>query len=144
VEELLERPLAVVALLQAPEAAGAPVAHEVHAVERRIFAAAVDARADDADPVRRVAVLRDGHYAHRGPLLARLFELQRERVDAAHLVPAVMLAALAGSGLHVDLLPVVLADVGDVEVAGLPVEREGTGVADAGGRGLGLGPVLDL
>src|SRR5579883_2139710 len=116
VQQLLQLPLAPVAPLEAPEAARAPVADEVHAVERGLRPA-VDAAADHADAVRRVAVLGDREDADRQPLLARLLQLDRERVDAAHLVPAVVLAALARGGLEVDLLPVVLADVRDVEVA---------------------------
>jgi hypothetical protein len=63
-------------------------------------------------------------------------------MHAAHLVPAVILAALARGGLEVDLLPVVLADVGDEEVARLAVERERPGIGDAESPDLGLRPLL--
>src|SRR2546427_11156549 len=104
----------------------------------------VAAEADDADPGVLMVVLRARPRAHDRPILAPLLLLDRERVDAAHPVPAVVLAALRGGGLEVDFLPDVLTDVGDVEVARLPVEGEGPRVADAVGPDLGLRALLDL
>src|SRR5205814_8525197 len=141
---LLELPLAALVALQAPEAARTPVAYEIDAVERGELAAAIDAAADHADAVLLVTVFGHGQDADDGPLLSRFLLLDRERMDAAHPVPAVVLAALRGSGLEVDLFPDVLADVGDVEVARFPVERERPRVADAVGPDLRLGLLLDL
>src|SRR6266542_4063753 len=45
--------------------------------------------------------------------------------------PAVVLAALAGRGLQVDLFDLVLAHVGDVEIAIGAIEREAPRVAQA-------------
>jgi hypothetical protein len=51
-------------------------------------------------------------------------------MGALHDPPAEVETGGAGPG-HVDLLPVVLADVTDPEVAGAPIEREAERVAEA-------------
>src|SRR5262249_25864335 len=73
-----------------------------------------------------------------------LLEDERERMAAAHEFPAVILAPLAAGGLEVDLFPVVLADVGDVEIARLPVEGKRPGGADTVGPDFGLGSRVQL
>src|SRR5437868_182226 len=52
-------------------------------------------------------------------------------------IPAVVLAAGAPGRLEIDLLPVPLPDVGDVEVVRRTVEAEAPGVAQAEGPDLG-------
>jgi hypothetical protein len=82
-----------------------------------------DRAADDRAAVDVVVLC---HRRHQPRLVARL---RLEAVRALHDAPAVVLAAAAGRGLEVDLLPLRLADVAEEQVAGLSVERVRPGVA---------------
>jgi hypothetical protein len=62
-----------------------------------------------------------------------------------HLVPAVVVAAFARRRLEVDLLPMVLTDVGDEQIARPLVERELVRITQAVGPDLRLDAAhLDL
>ena len=95
----------------------------------RIGFAAVDVAADHSGAASRIMrVLGHRQDAH---LRAVRIHAVREAVGALEELPAVVEAALAAGRLEVDLLPEVLADVADPEIAGLAVERELPWVADA-------------
>jgi len=64
---------------------------------------------------------------------------RRIAVPALHDIPAVVFTPGARPGRIVDLLPVLLADVGDVKITGLPVEGEPPRIAQAVGPDLGPG-----
>src|SRR5690606_8260476 len=129
-------PLAFGVPLHAPELAGTDVGIQVLAVERRGSRAAIDVAADDGATLS-MAVLDDRrHQTGRVAALGRA-----EAVVALHDRPTVILAAGAGGRLEVDLFPVILPDVGNVEVAGLLVEAEAPGVAQAVGPDLRPGIV---
>src|SRR5205085_3446739 len=86
--------------------------------------------ADDRAVAGRVA--RDEH--------RRLVVVSGARLEAAEPLedaPAVIGAGGLLAGREVDLLPVVLADVAEGDVAGLPVEREAVRIAKPVGPDLG-------
>src|SRR5690606_22508102 len=120
----------------APDAAGDVVPEDVRAAQVGHRAAAVDVAAGDrAAPLAPVRVDDDRqHQARRVAAGAGL-----EAAVGLHDVPAVVLAPARAGGLEVHLLEGVLADVGDVEVAGLAVEAEAPGVAQPVGPDLGPG-----
>src|SRR5690606_22289149 len=89
-----------------PDRAGAPVAVEVDAHQRRDGLAAIDVAACDRAAARpAVAVLCDRHHRLGCGLLAGV------DLRAFIRAPAVVLAAGAVCGLEVDLFPLVLPDV---------------------------------
>ena len=88
-----------------------------------------------------MAVFRDGEDADAG---IGLLLFNGEGVAAAHEFPPIVLPALAARRLQVHFLPMVLADVGDVEIAGLAVEGERPGIANAVGPDLRTGLGVDL
>src|SRR5690606_29381025 len=120
----------------APDPAGDEVAEDVGAPQLGHGAAAVEvAAADRAAPAAAAGVGDDRHHQALGVAAgARL-----EALGPLHHVPAVVLAARGAGGLQVHLLEPVLADVGDVKVAGLAVEAEAPRVAQAVGPDLGPG-----
>ena len=124
----LRRPLRGHAVLVGPDPARADVGEEVGPDHRRALAAIDLAAGDDRAEVAPVFEDRQ----HRS----------RRRVAEAALrqVPAVVLAAVAGPRLEVDLLPRRLPDVGDVEIAVL-VEGDPPRVAEPVGPDL-VGAVL--
>ena len=113
-----------------PDSAAAVVAEEVAAAEQREVDAAVDVAAGHravVGAIDRVAVLD-----HRERPAAR--QAARHRlvaVAALHVVPAVVHAPAAATRRRrpVDLLPRILADVADPQVAGDPVERPAPRIA---------------
>src|SRR5262249_14264938 len=113
---------------------GEVVGEEIRPRQARDPRPAVDVAADDRAPVGV------------GVLVERVGDAGRDRVADARRrpraflgPPAVVLAAFAGGRLEVQLLDLVLADVGDVEVAGLVVEGVPPRVAQAEGPDLGSG-----
>src|SRR5207244_4419000 len=98
------------------------VAHHVAADDR-----AVPLLVSGSEHRRLAAGLRLG----AGPVVGRVAGVQL--LEPLVRAPAVVLSALLAAPREVDLLPVVLADVPDHEVAGLPVEREAVGVAEPEG-----------
>src|SRR4029450_5259349 len=110
---------------QSPDVALAVVAEEVRAPETRDRRAPVDDAASDR------AALVVGGLEHREHAAIRV-AAAREGVRRLHLVPAeVRPPSATGRGLKlVDLLPLVLADVADPEVAVGAVEAEAPRVAD--------------
>ena len=104
------------AMLQRPDAPGAVVAV--------VVAALPHVAAGDRATVR-VAVLRDRHDEMPGAVRLLRLEGVRALVD----VPAVVLEAGARARRVVDLLPLVLPDVADVEVAATCRRRTATGCA---------------
>src|SRR3954453_9165764 len=113
---------------EAPDRAGAVVAEHVAAGHRRNSGAAIHIPACDRAPLAvRVDQLRGDEISLAHERLLRV--IGRRALEAA---PAVV-RKLAGprGGAKVDLLPVLLADVADPEVAVGAVEREAPWVADA-------------
>src|SRR5947209_8452396 len=101
-----------------PNLSGTEVAVEVRAVEAGKEGAAIAVAAGDGAGAVGVAVFEHRQrqravVAVRGRVVA---------VEPFHPMPAVVLAAGAARRLEVDLFVVVLAHVGDPEVAGEPVE----------------------
>src|SRR6266702_1209698 len=124
--------------LEAPDPAVAEVAEDVAAPRRRHGRAAVDVAARDR---ARTAVVRVD--PGREDELARAPERIGAVEDGA---PLVAVPAVVGQPAdlrlraEVDLLPGALADVGDPEVAGRPVEREPPRVAEPVADRLPRGP----
>src|SRR5262249_29179378 len=104
--------------------AGAVVAVQVGALQPRDGGAAVDVAAHQRAALV-ATVLPDG----QGQPARAAAPRAREAVPPLHAVPAVVLAAVAGGRLEVDLLVAVLADVADVQVAGAAVEAVAPRVA---------------
>src|SRR5918996_1448363 len=123
---------------EAPDDSGAVVAVEVASERLGQLVPAIDvaARHRAAD---RVVVLEDRANEPPGP--ARLLVL--EGVGALEDVPAEVDEPARARGKVVDLLPLALAHVGDVEAVGLGVEAEAPGVAEPvrGDFPLGAGAV---
>src|SRR5690606_24447877 len=112
------------------------VAEEVPTPKLRIAASPVDVPAGDrACLFRPVVVL--GHREYQAVRTAA--GARRIAVPALHDIPAVVFTPGARPGRIVDLLPVLLADVGDVKITGLPVEGEPPRIAQAVGPDLGPG-----
>src|SRR3954453_2970950 len=110
-----------------PDRAGAVVAVEVRALERRDLRAAVAIAAADGAGAAGMGVLEQregdaGIDAVGGRVVA---------VHPFHLSPAVIFAADARRGLEIDFLECALADVTDPEVAGGAIEAEAPWIADA-------------
>ena len=76
-----------------------------------------------------VVVLEDRHRVARRRVRAVGVGTRIEAVPSLEDVPSVVQAADA-RGLHVDLLPGVLADVGGVELAGRAIEAEAPRIAE--------------
>ena len=112
---------------EGPDAARAVVGVEIGPLQGRDRGAAVDV-ASGHGAAERVAVLLDR--IDEGGGVARAAGEPRAVVPL-HAAPAVVLSARAGGRLEVDLLPGVLANVGDVHVAGGAVEGEAPGVPEA-------------
>src|ERR1043165_7759363 len=115
-----------VRLRGAPDRARAIVAVEVDAAQPGETRAAIAIAAGDG-AAEAVAVLEDRHGEADGRAVGRGVVAVRR----FHQTPAVVLAAGAARGLQVDLFILVLADVGDPEVAGLAIEGEAPRVAQA-------------
>ena len=120
---------ASVLVAQAVDLAGAEVAVDVGAAQPGDGVAAVDVAADDGAGCAVEGVLPDG----RDGALAVAVVAGTEAVVALEDVPAVVAAPLD----DVDLLPLVLADVAGPQLAGLAVEGETPGVAEAVSPDLG-------
>src|SRR3954451_24266155 len=110
-----------------PDRAGAVVAVEIRALERRDLRAAVAIAAGDGAGAAGVGVLEQregdaGIDAVGGRVVA---------VHPFHLSPAVVFAADARRRLEIDFLERVLADVSDPEVAGGAIETETPRIAQA-------------
>src|SRR5207244_4290939 len=125
---------------QTPDPASAVVAVEVPTARRRDCVTPVDVTARD----RAVSVLvlvgddREDELPARVHLLAG-----REARAALPDAPAVVVQhPLLGGRAHVDLLPRVLADIADVEIAGRAVPREAPRVAQPVAGDLPLRPRL--
>ena len=147
IQHLLHFP-GTVHLLQAPDLAATPVGGEVHAVQLRMLSTTIDAEIDHADALIHMAVFSDGWHAHLRIVFRIssgfravwiLLQDHRERMAAAHELPAIVLTALAARRLHVDFFPVILTDVGDVHVTRLGVKTEGPGVTQTVGPDFRLG-----
>ena len=113
--------------LQAPDETGAVVAVEVAADRRRDLRAAVDVAAGDGAAVR-VRVLGDRRVVDAPRQQLRDPVVQVRALEA---VPPEVRDRLRAALQVVDLLPRVLTDVADVEVAGLAVEAEAPRVPQA-------------
>src|SRR3954452_23537966 len=110
-----------------PDRAGAVVAVEIRALERRDLRAAVAIAAADGASAAGVGVLEQreddaGIDAVGGRVVA---------VHPFHLSPAVIFAADARRRLEIDFLERALADIPDPEVAGGAIETEAPWIADA-------------
>src|SRR5215217_7620265 len=114
-------PLPARAGAELPDRALAVVAVDVAAIEGRNRPTPVDVPARDrAAP--RVAVDRDREDEHPAPVHLLAGRVARAALPDA---PAVVVERpLLPRRAHVDLLPLALADVADVEIAGLAVPRE--------------------
>src|SRR6266850_6711488 len=110
----------------APDRARAEIGEEIPAEDAGHLAAAIPV-ASDHGTAEIVVVLENGQ--HETGLIAARRRI--EAVAALHDPPSVVLAARAGRGLQIDLLPLVLSDVADEQGAGEPVEGEAPGIAKA-------------
>src|SRR5829696_2308753 len=134
VEQLFHLPGAVIAGCDTPDPSLTVVRVEVDALQRRELLPAVDRATHDRATTGRLVVRVLGHGQHAD--LRALGHGGRETVRALQELPTVVPPAAAAGGLHIDLLPEVLPDIADPEVAGLAVERERPRIAQT--------PVPDL
>src|SRR5439155_13919933 len=105
---------------EAPDSAAAVVAVKVAALRCRNRRAAVDVAARDRAAV--VAVVVDDDRPDEPPSRRRLLPLREDGVPLVHAPAEVRQPEAAWEDVH--LLPRVLTDVSDVEVAGCTVEGE--------------------
>src|SRR5688500_5264682 len=137
VQQLFHLPRPVLARGDAPDPAGDEVGSEVDPLERGVGITAINMSTDHGRAAGRI--MRVFGYRQDADLRTVRIHAVREAMGPLEELPTVVEPALTAGRFEVDLLPEVLPDIADPEVARLAVERELPWIADTECPDFGLG-----